>query len=287
MKWKMHRIPQSGIPESLRELPQPPQELFFIGQMPKQENKLLCVVGSRRYTQYGKEACQHIITGLSGYPITIVSGLALGIDAIAHEAALSAGLQTIAVPGSGLDPKVLYPASNRRLAEKILNSAGGMISEFSPMQKAAPWTFPQRNRIMAGLSDAILVIEAEEKSGTLITSRLATEYNKDVLTVPGSIFSPQSAGPHMLIRLGATPITSASDIIEHFDWDKNDLEAGLLCNLSDDEKVILDLITEPMSSNEILRLSPLPTQTTQAVLISLELSGLINERLGKIHRKKE
>jgi DNA processing protein len=282
---RIKQIPAKDFPGQLRELPQPPKELFFIGQMPNPENKLLCVVGSRRYTQYGSEACKKIISGLAGYPITIVSGLALGIDSIAHKAALDAGLQTVAVPGSGLDPSVLYPRSHVRLAEKIIESGGGLMSEFKSMQKAAPWTFPQRNRIMAGLSDAILVIEAEEKSGTLITSRLATEYNKDVFAVPGSIFSPQSNGPHMLLRLGATPTTSSQDIIEHFGWDPTDTPGiGYLENLSKNEKIIFDLIAEPISQGDLIRLSPLSTSETQAIIISLELSGLIIERIGKISR---
>lgn len=287
MKIRIKRIPKEEFPQSLTELPQPPKELFFIGKKPDPGNKLLCIVGSRRYTSYGKEVCQNLIDGLAGYPITIVSGLALGIDSIAHEAALATGLQTIAVPGSGLDPKVLYPRSHLRLAKKILESDGGLMSEFDPTQKAAPWTFPQRNRIMAGLSDAILVIEAEQKSGTLITSRLATEYNKDVLAVPGSIFSNQSKGPHMLLRLGATPIIKSEDIIDHFGLkEKNKIPTDIEClkSLSENERTILSLIKEPLSQNDILRISPLSTQETQAILISLELSGLIIERMGKIHR---
>ena len=182
--------------------------------MPKGDAKFLCVVGSRKYTDYGKEACQKLIAGLRGHNIVIVSGLALGIDGIAHRAALDAGLTTIAIPGSGLNPSVLYPSSNRQLAEKIIESGGALISEFEPMFKATTYSFPQRNRIMAGISHATLIIEAEIKSGTLITSRLATEYNRDVATVPGSIFSKTSEGPNMLLRLGATPVSSSAHILE-------------------------------------------------------------------------
>lgn len=288
MSYSINQISKDSIPKQLFEIPEPPKQFFLAGNMPKPGNFLLCVVGSRRYTQYGKEVTEKLIAGLSGFPITIVSGLALGIDSIAHEAALRSGLQTIAVPGSGLDPKVIYPRSHIGLAERIVSAGGGLLSEFEPTLKAAPWTFPQRNRIMAGLSDAILVIEAEEKSGTLITSRLATDYNKDVFAVPGSIFSAQSAGPHMLIRLGATPVRSSEDILEQFGIDAEVKQSVLPLDISDDEKLTLELIQElskdsgGVTKNDVLRESTLGTSQAAAVLMSLEISGLIEEKMGKI-----
>jgi DNA processing protein len=165
--------------------------------------------GGRRFTQIhnlrqtsGRVAYRR----LAGYPIGIVSGLALGIDAFAHEAALRAGLYTLAVPGSGLGDQVLYPASNRRLADRIVDGGGGLLSELSPDTRAALWTFPQRNRLMAGMCAATLLIEAGEKSGTLITARMAVDYNRELLVVPGSIFSPTSRGCHQFLKLGATPV---------------------------------------------------------------------------------
>ena len=142
-----------------------------------------------------------------------MSGLALGIDSIGHRSALKAGLPTVAIPGSGLSDKVLYPHSHRLLAEEIVEKGGCLLTEFPDDYPSYPINFPQRNRIIAGMSHATLVIEAELKSGTLITSKYATEYNRDVLTVPNSIFSKTSEGPHMLLRLGATPITQSSDIV--------------------------------------------------------------------------
>jgi DNA processing protein len=284
MAYQINQISKDSFPENLLELPEEPKQLFLAGNLPSKENKILCVVGSRRHTEYGKEVVRKLISGLADYPITIVSGLALGIDSIAHESALSAGLQTVAVPGSGLDPKVIYPRSHAGLAERIIEKGGGLLSEFEPTLKAAPWTFPQRNRIMAGLSDAILVIEAEEKSGTLITSRLATEYNKDVFAVPGSIFSPQSAGPHMLIRLGATPVRSSQDILEQFGLDAETKQSVLLLDITDEEKLTLELILElnGATKNDILRESKLSESQTQAILMSLEICGLIEEKMGKI-----
>ncbi len=201
---KIHQIDQDfpiremkkkEFPTQLLEIPQPPEKLYIRGELPSPDTKLLCVVGSRRYTNYGKEACEKLISGLRGYDVAIVSGLAIGIDGIAHEAAMNAGLKTIAIPGSGLGVSAIHPIAHIGLAQKILDSGGCMLSEYEADFRSTLWSFPQRNRIMAGLSCAVLVIEAEIKSGTLITSRMATDYNKDVLTVPGNIFSKTSEGP--------------------------------------------------------------------------------------------
>src|SRR3989344_5703207 len=162
------------FPPLLREISDPPKQLYLRGEMPSFEKKWLAVVGSRAMTTYGKQACKYLLEGLRGYPIVIVSGLAYGVDAEAHKAALDAGLTTVAVPGSGLDWDVLYPRANVGLAREILKAGGALLSEFKPEQKAADYTFPQRNRIMAGLSHATLVIEAKEKSGSLITAKLVT-----------------------------------------------------------------------------------------------------------------
>jgi DNA processing protein len=256
------------------------------GMFPSEEHKWLCVVGSRRYTNYGKEACEKLIEGLRGYPVTIVSGLALGIDALAHRAALAANLLCVAVPGSGLDAKVLYPSTNRRLANEILKAGGALLSEFPPDFAATAWSFPQRNRIMAGLSDAVLVIEAEQRSGTLITARLATEYNRDVFTVPGSIFSASSAGPHMLIRLGATPITSPENLLQALGFDVTTRSAQNTKHYDDcsPEKLrIIELLKEPLARDTIIGKLALPVSRANALLSMLELKGHIKESLGEIH----
>lgn len=211
---EIRKLDTKEIPKCLFEIPHPPKELYIRGTLPPKDHIYVCVVGSRKHTQYGKECCEKIIEGLKGQPVVIVSGLALGIDAIAHKAAIKAGLKTVAFPGSGLDDSVLYPRTNFNLAKEILKSGGCLISEFPPDMKAEIWTFAQRNRLMAGISKAVLVIEAEEKSGTLITARMATDYNRDVLAVPGSIFSSTSIGTNKLLALGATPVTSSIDILD-------------------------------------------------------------------------
>jgi len=213
MNTEIKKLSKKEFPSQLFEIPEPPKEFFVRGEMPSNDSVLLTIVGSRKYSSYGRDACETLIAGLVGYDIVIVSGLALGIDTIAHKAALGAGLKTIAVPGSGLDDKVLYPSTNRLLAKDIIEKGGALLSEFAPDFRATIWGFPQRNRIMAGLSQATLVIEAEEKSGTLITARLALDYNRDVLAVPGSILSQGSRGTNQLLRQGATPITSSEDLL--------------------------------------------------------------------------
>jgi len=273
------------IPEMLREIPDAPEKLYVEGVLPRPETKILCVVGSRKFTPYGKDVCEKLISGLRGYDITIVSGLALGIDAIAHKAALDAGLKTIAVPGSGLDPSVLYPSTNRQLAEKILESGGALISEFEPKFHATPYSFPQRNRIMAGISHAVLVIEAETKSGTLITSKFAAEYNRDVLTVPGSIFSKNSEGPNMLIRLGATPVRNSHDILEALGFKINEEPQNLELKYSDcspEELLVIELLSEPLEKDELIRKMKIPTSKAGAILSIMEIKGLIKESLGEI-----
>ncbi len=273
------------FPEKLREIPDAPKKLWAKGALPKSGTKMLCVVGSRKHTSYGKDACEALIAGLRGYDICIISGLALGIDAIAHRAALDAGLKTIAVPGSGLDEKALYPAMHKQLAEKILRSGGALVSEFEPDFRATPWSFPQRNRIMAGLSDAVLVIEAETKSGTLITSKFATEYNRDVLAVPGSIFSKNSDGPHMLIRLGATPIRNSADILEALGFHAEEKTENLklkYADCSEDELLVVKLLSEPLQKNELLRQMKIPISKASAILSMMEIKGLIIESMGEM-----
>lgn len=268
----------------LREIPDPPKQLYLKGTYPDTTLTFLTVVGSRTYSPYGRQACEKLVRGLAGYPVVIVSGLALGIDGIAHRSALAAGLITIAVPGSGLDERVLYPATHRSLAREIVNAGGALVSELDPMEKPQSWTFPKRNRIMAGLSHAVLVIEAEERSGTLITSRLATEYNRDVLAVPGPVHSSTSKGPHMLIKKGAALIESSEDIVEalHLEKKVDDRTKKSRTNLSEREQQVLVLLAEPLSRDELIRRMDMTTSEANILLSSLEIKGVISEQLGKV-----
>lgn len=274
------------FPELLREIPEPPKQLRFEGTLPPTGTKLLAIVGSRKYSTYGREMCDSIIAGLAGSPITIVSGLALGIDSVAHCAAIRHNLQTIAIPGSGLDRSVIHPRSHANLADEIIANGGGLMSEYDDTMPAGVWAFPRRNRIMAGMCHATIVIEAERKSGTLITSRLATEYNREVGAVPGSLNSPTSDGPHLLIRMGAAIIRDHNDVLELLGLPRRDENQKLLDaeELTDQEKVFIKLLDIPCPRDELIRKSKMDTGNASAILSLLEIKGLIAEELGEVRK---
>ena len=262
----------------LHEIPQPPKQLWYQGELPPANLKLLAVVGSRKYTTYGKQVLEHLIGGLAGYPVGIVSGLALGVDGLAHEEALRNNLYTLAVPGSGLDDSVLYPASHKKLAQRILESDGGLLSELPPTTKAAKWTFPQRNRIMAGLSHATLLIEASEKSGTLITARMAVDYNRELLAVPGSIFSKNSHGTHQFLKLGASLVTEASDILATLGIEiksETNQKSSIPTNLTEQEKKVIELLHEPTDRDTLIRKLAISTAEAVILLMNMEMQGYI------------
>ncbi len=293
---KFYTLENEQIPQQLLQIPKPPKKLYIKGKIPEENTLFLCIVGAREYSNYGEEVCKKLINGLKGHNICIVSGLALGIDGIAHRAALDNGLKTIAFPGSGLNKNVLYPASHARLAEEIVYAGGAIISEFEMDTKAAAWNFPMRNRLMAGISKAVLVIEAELKSGTLITSKLATDYNREVGAVPGHIFSPLSIGPHTLIRNGAIPITDSNDILEMLGLERQDgikqyenvTQQSLLqnLNLNKDENSIIEILKiKPLNSDELIIKSNIPARKINEIISVLEIQNIIEKRGELINLK--
>ncbi len=288
LNFKIKKLPYEKIPQRLKEIPDSPKSLQVLGALPDFEKyKFLTVVGSRTISAYGRRALEYLFEGLRASNICIISGLALGADALAHKKALELGLPTIAVPGSGLSKEVLYPKSNYNLALEILNSGGALISEFDFKQPAAPWTFPQRNRIMAGLADAVLVVEAKERSGTLITARLALEYNKDLLVVPADIFSEASSGNLKLLRQGAYPVSSAEDILEILGLEPKEKSQKLsleTMDLPQDELAILQLLEKPLEKDDLFQKSGLDATAFAIAFSKLELKGLIKEELGKVFK---
>lgn len=282
---EIKKLSKNKFPDPLLEIPQPPENLWIIGELPEEELVYLSVVGSRKFTSYGKEVCEKLITGLKGYPVAIVSGFAMGIDTIAHKTAMKVGLTTLVFPGSGLSREAIFPKVNANLMQEVLDAGGCFISEFEPNFKATHWTFPMRNRLMAGISKAVLVIEAQEKSGTLITARLATEYNRDVLAVPGSIYSPNAKGTNKLIRQGATPITGVDDLLEALGFEKEEEEEKqqkLFEDLSPEEKKVINLLREPMPRDELIRALGIPIQNANSLLTVMEIKNLIKEEVGEI-----
>lgn len=291
---EIRKLPRDEWPVLLGEINDPPKELWIEGTLPHPSSELgisqvwLTVVGSRRASTYGTEVCQTLVAALAGQPVIIVSGLAIGIDTIAHKAALKADLPTVAVPGSGLDRTVLHPSSNIKLADEIVASGGALLSELEPKQPAGIHTFPKRNRLMAGMSKAVLIIEASKESGTLITARLAADYNRDVLAVPGSIFHPGASGTNQLIRDGATPITSGDDLLDALGFATNPSTAlGTRENLSPEEKIVVDLLAvEPLIRDDLIREliqgGQLDTSAANTLLVAMEIKGLIREVLGEV-----
>ncbi len=278
-------ITPEEFPPLLREIYDPPSALWIRGALPDPSYKYLCVVGSRAYSPYGKDVCERLIKGLAGYPVAIVSGLALGIDGIAHNAALAVGLPTIAVPGSGLSEEVLYPRAHIGLSREIIEKGGALLSELPPEEKATVWSFPKRNRLMAGMCDAILIVEAREKSGTLITARLGMECGRDVLVVPSPLFSPHGAGSNRLLREGAQAITSSDDILEalHIETAARDTTEQIKM-FSDEEQKIFGALETPLSRDELIQASGLSASRAQIVISSMEIKGYVTERLGVVMR---
>ncbi len=276
MSFPIKELSTEKFPAGLREIPQPPTTLNYRGQLPSPDITLLSIVGSRKYTSYGKQVVDELLAGLAGYPIGIVSGLALGIDSLAHEAALKNNLYTLAIPGSGLDDAVMYPARHKALAYRILEAGGGLLSEFKSDFRATNWSFPQRNRLVAGISKGTLLIEAAEQSGTLITARLTADYNRELLVVPGSIFSHTSRGVHQFLKLGATPVTSSSDIIEALNISpQTPIIEPSPVQLSTTEATIVSLLNEPTHRDELVRQLNLPTAEASQHLMMMELQGYI------------
>lgn len=209
-----------SYPITLKNIHNPPKKLYIRGAMPTdKKQKFLCVIGSRRPSSYGYEVCRKLITGLKGYPISIVSGLAIGMDSYSHQVALETGLNCVGFPGSSLEWDLLYPRSSLPLAKEIISSGGCLLSECGTDFIYAKWAFPSRNRYMAGISHATLIIEAAERSGSLMTAKYAENFSRDVLTVPGSIFSEMTFGPHMLLKGCANPATCPEDILQILGFD--------------------------------------------------------------------
>ncbi len=306
---KTTRLTFNQYPLLLRQIYNPPKFLDIAGApIPSDDNVFLCVVGARQHTSYGEEVCRHLIKGFQGYPIVIVSGLAIGIDSIAHEQALASGLKTISVPGSGLDESVIYPASHLNLAKRIIDSGNTLLSPFEPTLRSALWTFPARNRVMAGLCHATLIIEGRVGSGTLITAEHAIAFNRDVMIVPGSIFSETSYGPHTLHKDGATPVSTSREILVNLGlaepeipiiqkkkrpWQNKKPASPILSLpieklfLLPEEEMILRLLHDgPQTNTALIEKSEISPIKLSIILSQLEIKDLIAYDLGMIKIKR-
>jgi DNA processing protein len=269
---------EPSYPSILKEIYDYPPVLYIRGKLPPEDEPRLAVVGTRRPTIYGRQVSEELVTELAQSKITIVSGLARGIDSVAHRAALDANGKTIAVFASGLD--IVYPAENVKLAQAIMER-GALLSEHPLGVKPKAENFPLRNRIMSGLSLGVLVIEAGEKSGALITALQALEQNREVFAVPGSILSPSSRGTNYLIQQGAKLVCNYIDILEELNLSMTATqqpEFKEFLPANETESLILEQLTaEPKHIDEICRRSGLSMQGVSSTLAVLELKGVIKQ----------
>ena len=266
-----------AYPRRLQEVDDRPPLLYVRGRLEEEDEWAVAVVGTRRATVYGKQAAETIAADLARNRVTVVSGLAKGIDAVAHRAALEAGGRTIAVMGCGLD--MVYPADHLKLAQAIMER-GALVSEYPLGTKPKAEHFPRRNRIMSGLSLGVLVVEAGDTSGALITANLALEQNRDVFAVPGSIFSSVCRGTHRLIQDGAKLVRDAKDILEELNLTAaaQQLELKEMVPVTDTEAILLKhLSTQPTPIDEVGIQSGLPMPAISSALALLELKGLVRQ----------
>lgn len=262
-------------PLALKQQPRMPFALFVRGSLKALQSPCLSIVGTRSMTSYGKYSTRQITKECCNAGITIISGLALGIDGEAHQAALEAQGKTIAVLGSGVNPENVYPRQHAQLAEEIIRKGGALISESAPGYKALYFDFPLRNRIIAGLSQATLVVEGAHKSGSLITAHLATELGKDVLAVPGPINAQQSEGTNALIKNGAIPCLGIDTILETLHLEPS-IAPQESVELTSEERSVLARITHPKQLDEIARELQQPISSILRLVSHLELKGFLH-----------
>ncbi len=295
---EQERVRQAGIrvitwvdadyPESLRHIYDPPAVLFGLGAFSFQESgPAVAIVGSRRATPYGKATAGRLAAALGSCGLVVVSGMARGIDTAAHRGALESGAPTVAVLGSGLD--VVYPRENAGLMERIAASGGLVLTEFPLGSKPEAWHFPVRNRIISGLCRGVVVVEAGERSGALITAELALEQGRDVMAVPGNVNNPFSRGPNRLIKQGARLVEDAKDVLEELGLtalfpETESGEAEAVAQLSGEEKRVLEILQgQSLSDQALIRLTGLAAPQTAAVLAYLEIKGFVRRAPGGLY----
>lgn len=284
---KVISIDDSEFPKLLKEIPSAPYLIYTKGNYRFNSAPMLAIVGSRKFSQYGKQAAISISRDLAKAGITIVSGMALGIDTFAHQGALESGGQTIAILGSSLEDKNIGPRTNFNLSRHIIEN-GVLVSDYPPGTQATPQTFPARNRLMAGITLGTIVIEAALPSGTLITAKMALDFNREVFAIPGNIFSPTSQGTNNLIKQGAKIVTSVSDILEELNLKNLQEEKNIKSVIPDsrEEEIILDILSsEPTNIDRIIKLSKINTSIVLSTLVILEMKGFIKDIGGQNYIK--
>ncbi|HET6780559.1 MAG TPA: DNA-processing protein DprA [bacterium] len=271
-------------PAALRPIRDAPRELFVRGTLLPQDEIAVAIVGARRASEYGKAVARRLAADLAACGVTIVSGMARGIDGAAHQGALDAGGRTLAVLGCG--PDVVYPTVHAQLMRRIICS-GAVISEFRPETPPRPEQFPQRNRIISGLAKGVVVVEGRVGSGSLITADFALEQGREVFAVPGNIFEETSWAPHHLVSQGARLVASADDILDELKISHRSAPQRAAVSLDDGERAVwAQLSLVPQHVDRIAILSGQPVALTSRILLSLEAKGLVGALAGQRYVKK-
>jgi DNA processing protein len=283
---KVTTIFDNDFPGSLKELNGGPVVLYYKGTLKGLNAGSVAIVGARKMTSYGREVTEEFSAGLSGFGVTIISGLARGVDTAAHKACLASGGVTIAVLGNGLDS--VYPPENKNLAEIIVEKGGALISEYPLGSPALPVNFAVRNRIVSGLADCVLVIEGAEKSGTLLTASHAADQGKTVFAVPGQITSPLSKTPLFLLKNGAKIATEVKDVLDELDievkFDREKMQS-VMPSVPEEVKFINLLENEPLHLDELVRISGSKTSEVSARLTIMEMKGMVRNIGGGVYKK--
>ncbi len=282
-------ITDKNYPQRLLNCYDSPVILYYKGNADLNSSKIVAIVGTRNNNEYGKSVCEKLVEDLAEQNILIVSGLAFGIDSIAHKSALKNNLKTVAVLGHGLDR--IYPTQNKSLAKQMIEQ-GGLLTDFRSKTNPDKQNFPKRNRIVAGISDAIIIIETGIKGGSLITAELGNGYNKDVFAIPGRTNDTKSEGCNYLIKNNkACLITSADDLLENMSWKEQKKPSAkkqreLFIELTDDEKIIVNILQqqEQIHIDELYIKSGLSSSAVASALLTLEMQGVVNSLPGKIYR---
>ena len=282
MNYDFITINDDIYPECLKEISDPPEKLYYKGNLELlKSERMIAVVGTRNPSSYGKLCCEYMIKKMSKANITIVSGFAKGIDSIAHKTSLITGTKTIAVIASGLD--IVYPASNHSLYREI-EEKGLILTEYEPGTKPFKGNFPQRNRIIAGLSKGVIVVESKDRGGSLITADLALEYNRDVYAVPGDIFSEYSKGCNNLIRdAKAKSLSNIKELLEDYNWENKEENKSL--KFTKNQDLILNSLSTEKSFDQILEETKIAQTEILSELINLEIMGLIKSIAGGRYKK--
>ena len=271
-----------AYPTLLKEIDQPPPVLYVKGSLLPADQWAVAVVGTRRTTPYGRQVAEEVGQVLAQSGVTVVSGLAVGVDTLAHQAAIKAGGRTLAVLGSGVDN--IYPPGNRRLAEEVITH-GALISDYPPGTPPDAANFPARNRIISGLARAVVVVEAGETSGALITANFALEQGRDVFAVPGSIYAPQSKGTNRLVQQGASPLLSPQDVLEMLNMTmvvEHNAARVVLPTDAVEAALYQVLGAEPLHVDELRLAANLPIEKVTAALTMMELKGMVRQ-VGGMH----